>query len=672
MVRAPKIGFDGWTLEPDSGDLERAGTRIRLQEQALQVLLELVAAGGGLVTREQLMAKLWPRGVVDFDTGLNTVIRKLRVALGDTADTPRYIETLPRRGYRFIAALDVKPEVPAAAIPAAPVVSAPQSSPLSVPAAPVPDEIGPVVSAAATGETDRLSHGLRRRRLLWRTLLALGTVVGLLTLLAIWHRARGVDPVRPQESVVVTTPTRAPVDVTTVFAPPSHSIAVLPFVNLSSDKEQEYFADGLAEELLDLLAKTPGLHVIARTSSFSFKGKPDDIPTIAAKLKVAHILEGSVRKSGNRLRVSTQLVRAADGEHVWSETYDQEVKDVFKMQDEIAAAVVAALQLKLSPGQGSSPSRSTNVDAYFQYMLGQQYYSHFDNGGGPRSIAAYRQAIALDPQYAAAYAGLAIAEYEVARDVGDGAELQRASAAAEHAIELAPDQPLGYSARGYLRVRIAWDWTGAQADFAKALALDPSDPVVLRRYSLLLAFLGRLPESIAVARRATDLDPFSAQAWSRLCEALKWSGDLSAAREAIHRSLAIDPTNDFYLSELAETELRDQQYAEALAELQRISSDSLGQWQLTRIAMAEHSLGHAKESQQALDEAITRGAQTTAYWIAEAYAWRGEKEGALAWLERAYRQRDAVITSLKINPLLVSLRGDPRYKALLKKINLPE
>lgn len=644
-MRAAKINFDGWVLEPDSGDLEHAGTRIRLQEQALQVLLELIAAGGGLVTREQLTAKLWPKGVVDFDTGLNTVIRKLRVALGDTANTPRYIETLPRKGYRFIAIVDAHPEAPVAATPAVPVAPAPQPSPLS--------------------------HGVRRTRLPWRTLLALAIVVGLLTPLAIWHRSRGADPVRPQESLVVTAPNGAPVDVPTVFAPPSHSIAVLPFVNLSSDKDQEYFADGLAEELLDLLAKTPGLHVIARTSSFSFKGKPDDIPTIGAKLKVAHILEGSVRKSGNRLRVSTQLVRAADGQHLWSQTYDREAKDVFKMQDEIATAVVAALQLKLSPGQESSPSRSTNVDAYFQYMLGQQYYSHLDNGDGPRSIAAYRQAIALDPQYAAAYAGLAIAEYELARDVG-GAGPERALAAAEHAIQLAPDQPLGYSARGYLRVRIAWDWSGAQADFTEALALNPSDPVVLRRYSLLLAFLGRLPESIAVARRATDLDPFSAPAWSRLCEVLKWSGDLSAAREAIHRSLAIDPTNDFYISELAETELRDHQFAEALAQLHRIGSDSLGPWQLTRIAMAEHSLGHSKESQQTLDEAITQRAQTSAYWIAETYAWRGEKAQALAWLERAYQQRDPVITSLKINPLLVSVRGDPRYEELLKKIKLAE
>jgi len=207
------------------------------------------------------------------------------------------------------------------------------------------------------------------------------------------------------------------------------SIAVLPFADMSEKKDQEYFADGLAEELLDLLAKTPGLHVIARTSSFSFKGKSEDIPTIAAKLKVANILEGSVRKSGNRLRVTTQLVRAADGEHLWSETYDRELKDVFKVQDEIAEAVVTALKLKLAPAQGRSPSRSGNTDAYLQYLLGQQYYYRSTLEAYRRSIAAFRSAIALDSHYAAAYAGLAISEVHLADVTGESDYHQNRSSA---------------------------------------------------------------------------------------------------------------------------------------------------------------------------------------------------------------------------------------------------
>jgi TolB-like protein len=457
-----------------------------------------------------------------------------------------------------------------------------------------------------------------------------------------------------------------------VSAVPEKSVAVLPFVNMSADKEQEYFADGLAEELLDLLAKTPGLHVVARTSSFSFKGKSDDIPTIALKLKVANILEGSVRKSGNRLRVTTQLVRAADGEHLWSETYDREMKDIFKVQDEIAAAVVAALKLKLVPGQNGSPRRSTNPDAYFQYLLGEQSFIRGSDEDYRRSVAAYRQAIALDPNYAAAHAGLAMSEFYLSDSTGDSAGLDRAMAAAEHAVALAPDQPIGYAARGDLRSEIAWDFAGAQSDFARALELDPGDPFVLRRYSILLQCLGRLPEAITAARKVSEIDPFSAPAWRTFSEALYTNGEMPAARDAIHRSLSIDPANPQALRDLGTIELLDHQPAEALAAFQKIISDDLSLLgvRATNIAMAEHSLGHARESQQALDDAIAKTAQTSAYQIAEAYAWRGEKDKAFEWLERAYRQRDGGLTQLKTDPLFASLRSDPRFKAMLRKINL--
>jgi TolB-like protein/lipoprotein NlpI len=452
------------------------------------------------------------------------------------------------------------------------------------------------------------------------------------------------------------------------------SIAVLPFINMSPDKDQEYFADGLAEELLELLARTPGLHVIARTSSFSFKGKSDDIPTIASKLKVTNILEGSVRKSGNRLRVTTQLVRAADGEHLWSETYDRAMRDIFKVQDEIAAAVVAALKLKLAPGQNSSPRRSTNPDAYFQYLLGEQFFSRGSDEDYRRSVAAYRQAIALDPNYAAAYAGLANSEYYLSDVTGDAAGLDRAMSAAERAVTLAPDQPMGYAARGELRSSIAWDWSGAQSDFARALELDPGDPFVLRHYSLLLQSLGRLPEAITAARKVTEIDPFSAPARRSLSEALFYNGELPAAREAIHRSLAIEPKDRYAIRDLGEFELLDHRSAEALGAFQEIDPDDLNSvgFRATGIAMAEHSLGHARESQQALDEAIAKAAQNSAYQIAEAYAWRGEKDKALEWLERAHRQRDGGLTHLKTDPVFAALRSDPRFKAMLRKINFPE
>jgi TolB-like protein/lipoprotein NlpI len=472
-------------------------------------------------------------------------------------------------------------------------------------------------------------------------------------------------------SQAVTSPGAVPATSGTVA---EKSIAVLPFVNMSPDKDQEYFADGLAEELLDLLAKTPGLHVIARTSSFSFKGKSDDIPTIAAKLKVANILEGSIRKSGTHLRVTTQLVRATDGEHLWSETYDRELKDVFRVQDEIAEAVVTALKLKLSPAQGSSPSRSSNTDAYLQYLLGQQYFTRGGDDDYRRAAVAYRNAVALDPRYAAAYAGLVYAEGYLADTTGDSTALGRASLAADHAIELAPDQAAGYAARGYIRSTYDWNWTGARSDFAKALELDPNDPIAQVRYSALLTCVGRFSEAIAMARRAVELDPLAPRAWDLLGQSLIASGDRASSRDAFNHALTIDPAYPYALNDLAVLEIIERRPRDALVVLRRFVGDDMLSltFRLTDIAMAEHSLGHAKESQHALDEAIAKAARTGAYQIAEAHAWRGETDKAFEWLERAYRQRDGGLGALKSDPLLPALRGDPRYKALLTKINLSE
>jgi TolB-like protein/Flp pilus assembly protein TadD len=451
------------------------------------------------------------------------------------------------------------------------------------------------------------------------------------------------------------------------------SIAVLPFVNLSSDKEQEYFADGLAEELLDLLAKTPGLHVVARTASFAFKGRSEDIATIAARLRVANILQGSVRKSGNHLRVTTQLVRAADGTPLWSETYDRELKDIFKVQDEIAAAVVSALKLKLAPGQEATASRSTNPDAYLQYILALQYFNQGDAPNYRRSVQTYRKAIALDPHYAAAYAGLSIALYYLGDATGESARIDESLEAAGRAVELAPDGPEGYAARGYVRATGSWDWQGALVDFKRALELNPNDLSTLRRYAATLGDLGRLPECVAVLQRALAIDPANGPVWRSLGSTYTSVGEFDQAREAIQRYLALEPGNMQGLIVLGQNELAARRAADALAAFEKISvveGDAVG-WRETGIAMAQHSLGHKAESQRSLDKAIAEAAASSAYQIAEVYAWRGETELAFQWLERAYRQRDGGLSGLKTDALMGSLRADPRYAQMLRKVNLP-
>ena len=448
------------------------------------------------------------------------------------------------------------------------------------------------------------------------------------------------------------------------------SIAVLPFVNMSSDKEQEYFSDGLAEEVLDLLAKLPQLHVIARTSSFSFKGKSDDIATIARKLNVAHILEGGVRKSGDRLRVTTQLIRADTGEQIWSETYDRELKDVFKLQDEIAAAVVEALKVRLLSQPLPSLNRTTNTEAFTRYLLGRQFRNRLDFRF---AVNAYRKAIELDPNFADAWAELSVAEFWEADARGDNAGYDRALASAQKAVTLAPERAEGYWARGFLRFVVSWDWEGAQADLAKTLALDPDDSMARRDYANLLADLGRLPEAIAAARRATELDPLSAWTWGMLARVLTVHRDFTGAREAALRAAEITPGSWALITRLCEIQLAQGNASEALATCRKIPLDpEIAQsYRLTYSAMAEHSLGHVRESQQALDALIARHSHDAAYEIAGVYAWRGEKDNAFEWLERAYRQRDSSLSDVKFEPFFQSLHGDPRFAAFLAKMKLP-
>jgi len=303
------------------------------------------------------------------------------------------------------------------------------------------------------------------------------------------------------------------------------SIAVLPFVDMSEKHDQEYFSDGLSEELIDMLTKVPELRVPARTSSFYFKGKQATIADIAKALAVAHVLEGSVRKSGNTLRVTAQLIRVDNGYHVWSETYDRKLEDIFKVQDEIASAVVTALKVHLLPRQnaaGQEELRTQNLEAYNLYLQGRQSYNQGDTAGYRRAVTAFQGATALDSRYAAAYADLALAQFWLTDDSTSGdlpadiAGFDNALAAAEKAVALAPGLAAGYAARGFLRSATRFDFAGAQADLDKAVALSPGDANILHRSAILLAVLGKLPLAIAREQQALALDPLSAEICMRL------------------------------------------------------------------------------------------------------------------------------------------------------------
>jgi serine/threonine protein kinase/Tfp pilus assembly protein PilF len=452
------------------------------------------------------------------------------------------------------------------------------------------------------------------------------------------------------------------------------SIAVLPFVDMSEHKDQEYFSDGLSEELINLLSKISALHVPARTSSFYFKGKSEDIPTIAKRLLVAHVLEGSVRKSGNHLRVTAQLVRADNGYHVWSETYDRQLDDIFNVQDEIATAVVGALKLKLLEAPTTKDRHTANPGAYDQYLIGRQLLSGGNYAVDRSAAEAFRRAVNLDANYAPAWAGLAEAMFEATNEATSVAEStamnQEAQTAADKAIALRPDLADGYIARGYIRSWGLWDFQGAGEDFRRALTIEPENSEALYRYSnSVLMPIGRLDEAVAMAKQALKGDPLNADAWSRLGGNQFFQGDYLAARESLQRSLEINPEQTWAAAEIALTFLLMGDPASALPVSQRAAAE---EFRLQGAALAEHDLGNVKRAEQRLNELISKYADGAACQIAEVYAWWGDKGKAFQWLDRAYVQRDGGLGTVKVDPLLKSLRLDPRFKAFLHKMNLPE
>jgi TolB-like protein/Flp pilus assembly protein TadD len=454
---------------------------------------------------------------------------------------------------------------------------------------------------------------------------------------------------------------------TTAASGSEQSIAILPFVDMSEKKDQEYFSDGISEELIDLVSRGTNLRVPARTSSFYFKGKQVTIAEIAQALGVTHVLEGSIRKAGGTIRVTVQLIRATDGYHLWSATYDRELKDIFKVQDDIAATVVEALKSRLSAPAGNL-GRPANADAYNEYLLGKQAFNRGNPEGFQSAIASFHRAIALDSRYGAAYAELATAEAYWADNGGGPADVEQALKDADQAIALAPNQPDGYVSRGLLRFSRKWDWSGAQGDLEKALQLDASDSTTERRYGGLLAALGRLPDGIAAVKKAIDIDPLSNAAWGNLGVYYTSLGQFGEARKALQRALEINPGSVYARWNLGLLELLDGHPDNALTVFPESGAIAFHQ---AGLAMAQHSLKNDAQSKSALAVLTAKLGDRWAYQIAEVYAWLGERDAAFEWLQRAYTQHDGGLIQVKYDRLLVSLRSDSRYPALLRQMNLP-
>src|SRR5208283_527757 len=434
---------------------------------------------------------------------------------------------------------------------------------------------------------------------------------------------------------------KAPQPATTV-AVADKSIAVLPFVDMSEKKDQEYFADGMAEEILDLLTKIPGLAVIGRTSSFQFKGKNEDLRSIGAKLNAAYILEGSVRKFGDQVRITAQLINTRTGTHEWSETYDRRIDDVLKLQDAIAATVVRELQLTVASGDLQPRSSVKNADAYDLILRGRHAANRFDKQGLDEAVTLLKQAIDRD------------------------ATLDDAAATA---LKLDPKNALAHYVLGKIYIVYDWDWAAAKREFQQVATLAPGSAEALNGEARLSLALGRWEDALRQVNAALALDPLDPNSFEAL-GTIQWGrGHLPDAEAAMRRTLDIRPTYAWGHYYLGRVLLARGDRDAALLEMQQ---ETVDEGQQGGLGMVYYALGRKADSDSALARMVKEHADGYAFYIAEVYAFRGQSDEALHWLERAYAQKDPYLIYVKVELPLGNLENDPRYKAFLKKMNLPE
>ena len=448
------------------------------------------------------------------------------------------------------------------------------------------------------------------------------------------------------------------------------SIAVLPFVDMSEKKDQEYFADGMAEEIIDLLVKVPGLKVISRTSSFQFKGKTEDLRIIGKQLGVAYVLEGSVRKSGDRLRITAQLIDSRDGTHLMSQTYDRDFSDVLKMQDEIAASLVRVLQVEVSEHVLVARSALFNTQAYTLYLQGLHAKDRFDQQGFEQAVNDFQEALDLDPSFAASAGGLANAYFLLGQFgfMAPSVAFKKAREAAQQALKLDSKLAATHALLGNISIAYDWDWAAASQEIQSALADAPNDAYVLFIAAVQAQVMGQQDKALNFIGASLAQDPLNPSSYLILSYVQIRRQRLVEAQAALRRTLEISPTFIFANYYLGLVLLARGDPHGALEEVRKENDEGL---RLAGTAIVDFAMGAKADSDASLRQVLKTHAQR-AYEIAGIYAFRGETDEAFRWLDRAYDQKDPYLYSIKGNPLLKKVEGDPRYKAFLRKMNLPE
>jgi len=642
--------FGPFRLEPAERKLLRGNKVVALTPKAFDTLHLLVRNSGHLVEKDELIRTIWPDSVVE-EGNLTTNIFLLRKALGQK---PEYIETIPKKGYRFVGAVRrlptaerVRPEKP----PDGEGESADKMS-----RARRPPEVVAVPSR----------FGVQRTRLVLAAIAIAALVIAAVCAALWWRIVRVEAPSQTRLPANIAPPSAA------AFSPPPHSIAVLPFVNLSGDKEQEYFSDGLTEELLNSLAHIDGLQVAARTSSFSFREHPD-IADVAHRLNVGTVLEGSVRRSGHTVRVSAQLINAVTGFHLWSKTYDRDLADVLKLQTEIATAVATALEVTLFGDVGAKIELggTRNPAAFDAYLRGSKVAFGHDLKEVETAIAAFSEAIRLDPNYALAFAYRSLEWTARAEEYAKGATIReddkRALADARQAVTLAPELAEGHLALAYIFQDRTLEFAQTKVELERAVALAPGNAHVLGWYGRFAVMTGRTDVGVAAARRAVVLDPLNLMTHYRVGQTLYAARRFAESVTAFSDVLALDPQDpdSAGIRGLAYYGLGDLERARASCEAG--PENAISQ---SCLALTYHRLGRHADAEAKLAK-LTAAADRWAYLCATVYAQWGNPSRALDYLELGWRLRNPSLRWLKVDPLMDPLRKEPRFQAIERALKFP-
>jgi TolB-like protein/DNA-binding winged helix-turn-helix (wHTH) protein/Tfp pilus assembly protein PilF len=598
------------------------GRRVKLERQPMDLLIFFVRRRGELVTREEIIDKLWGKDVfVDVDRSINSAVRKIRTALGDDPAQPHCLETVVGKGYRFIGNVEVN--------------GAPPQPPADV---------------ATSGASPLPPAGRPAGRS--RPLMLVGAALVVVIATVFWSgmrwRARANFP-----------------------AGETHCIAVLPLANLSGDPSQDYFADGMTEELTTDLGKISSLKVISRTSAETYRNSKKSAPQIAQELNVEAIVEGSVLRSGNRVRITTQLIDAMHDKHIWAESYERDLGDVLAVQSTVALDIARQVRIRLTSAEQQRLSQHAlvNPEAYDAYLRGRYSQTTQLPEALKDGLPAFQRAIQLDPTYATAYAGLAdtyslLANYNV---LPPSQAFPQAEAAARKSVELDPASSEAHAAMAYPEHHYAWDWEAAEREYRTAITLSPSNASAHLRYAEYLSTVSRHDEAIAETHRALELDPLSLVFSSNLGRFLYHARRYDEAIDVLIKTLALDPGRKYAHVHLAMLYDEKGMYQEAMDQYRLAFGDqpSFG------LAHLYARSGNPAKARQMLNQLQREAGDSDWFWLAGVYAALGDKNQAFACLDKAYAKHDFFLVFMKVHAWMDPLRSDPRYTALVQQMRFP-